>query len=261
LEQRWQEYAAMFGTGRRLGYQDGVAYPKGQPNAARRDAWPPEGGPPGSSLGLMQTQHLDPNGVVFGILNPLGVTGQGFRNLDLAAAYTRAVNDWQVAEWVGRDARLRASVVVSYEDPPAAVTEIERCASNKAFAQVLLLTRTAEPLGRRKYWQVYEAAARAGLPVGIHAFGYGGWPMTPGGWPSFYIEEMTGHAQSAQSQLMSLLLEGVFARIPALRVVMIEAGFAWAPSLLWRLDKHWLRMRAETPHLTRPPSEYARENV
>ncbi len=42
---------------------------------------------------------------------------------------------------------------------------------------------------------------------------------------------------------------------------MIEAGFAWAPSLLWRLDKHWSRMRAETPHLTRPPSEYARENI
>ncbi len=172
LERRWQEHAAQFGTSRRLGYQDGVAYPKGQPNAARRDAWPPEGGPPGSSLGFMQAQHLDANGVAFGILNPLGATGQGFRNLDLAAAYARATNDWQIAEWTGHDARLRASVVVSYEDPPAAVAEIERRAGDTAFAQVLLLTRTAEPLGQRKYWPIYEAAARAGLPVGIHAFGY-----------------------------------------------------------------------------------------
>ncbi len=261
LEKRWQEHAATFGTGRRLGYQDGVAFPKGQPYAARRDAFPPEGGQPGSSLSFMQAQHLDPNGVAFGILNPLGATGQGMRNLDMAAAFARATNDWQVAAWTSQDARLRASVVVSYEDPPAAVAEIERRAGDPAFAQVLFLSRTAEPLGQRKYWPIYEAAARAGLPVGIHAFGYGGWPITQGGWPSYYIEEMTGHAQSAQSQLVSMLLEGVFERVPGLRVVLIEAGFAWAPPLLWRLDKHWQRMRAETPHLTRPPSEYARESV
>ncbi len=33
----------------RQAYQAGPAYPKGQPNASRRDAWPPEGGRPGSS--------------------------------------------------------------------------------------------------------------------------------------------------------------------------------------------------------------------
>ena len=42
------------------------------------------------------------------------------------------------------------------------------------FAQVLLLTRTAEPLGQRRYWPIYQAAVEANLPVGIHAFGYGG---------------------------------------------------------------------------------------
>ena len=39
-----------------------------------------------------------------------------------------------------------------------------------------------------------EAAVEAGLPVGIHVFGYSGRPMTNSGWPSFYIEEMTEHA-------------------------------------------------------------------
>jgi predicted TIM-barrel fold metal-dependent hydrolase len=27
------------------------------------------------------------------------------------------------------------------------------------------------------------------------------------------------------------------------------------------MDKHWARLRAETPHLKRPPSEYVREHV
>ena len=51
---------------------DGPPYPKAQPNASRRDAYPPEGGPQGSSLSFMQQQHLDPNNVVLGVLNPLG---------------------------------------------------------------------------------------------------------------------------------------------------------------------------------------------
>ena len=42
--------------------------------------------------------------------------------------------------------------------------------------------------------------------------------------------------------------------------MLVEAGFAWAPSLCWRLDQHWERMRDEVPHVKRPPSEYVREH-
>ena len=53
----------------------------------------------------------------------------------------------------------------------------------------------------------------------------------------------------------------MFERFPKLKVALIEGGFAWAPALCWRMDKHWERMRAEVPHLKRPPSEYVREHV
>ena len=208
----------------------------------------------------MQKQHLDPNNVELGILNPLD-SGQGAQNQDLSNALCSATNDWQLAKWTTQDRRLRASVVVNYEDPSAAAAEIRRRASEPDFVQVLLLTRTAEPLGSRKYWPIYEAAAEAGLPIGVHAFGYGGNPITGGGWPSYYIEEMTAHAQTCQAVLTSFVVEGVFARYPTLKLVLIEAGFAWAPSLIWRLDRAWTRLRAETPHLTRPPSEIVRDHV
>ena len=58
-----------------------------------------------------------------------------------------------------------------------------------------------------------------------------------------------------------MVLEGVFERFPKLKVVSIEAGFGWVPSLAWRLDKHFDRLRSELPHLKKKPSEYLREHV
>ena len=46
-------------------------YPRSAPLISRRDAWPPTSGPPGSDLGFMQKQHLDPFDVEFGMLQVL----------------------------------------------------------------------------------------------------------------------------------------------------------------------------------------------
>lgn len=260
LEPRWREHIDLFGTRARQGNSSGPQYPKSQPDASRRDAWPPGGGRPGSDLGFMRTHHLDANNIELGILAMIRPHPGGFQNLDLSAALCRAINDWQVAEWTAPEPRLKASIVVPYEDAAASVAEIERWAGHTDMVQVLLLSRTVEPLGNRRYWPIYAAAARAGLPVGIHAFGNGGQPTTGTGWPSFYIEDMVGHAQSCQAMVSSMVVEGVFEHVPALKVVLIEAGFAWLPPLAWRLDRAWARLRAETPALRRLPSEYIRSH-
>jgi uncharacterized protein len=91
-------------------------------------------------------------------------------------------------------------------------------------------------------------------------FGYSGWAMTGTGWPSYYLEEGIENAATSQTLVASLVMEGVFEEFRELKVVLIETGFGWVPSLGWRLDKHWNRMRDEVPHLKRPPSEYIREH-
>ena len=260
LSKRWQEHLETYGGHAYQGMMEGPPYPKAQPNASRRDAYPPEGGVQGSSLSFMQKQHLDPNNVVLGVLNPLN-TGQGLRNQDLSAALATAVNDWQVAEWTSKEPRLKASIVIANEDGSAAAAEIRKRAGDPNFIQVLLLSRNVEPLGQRRYWPIYEAAQEVGLPIGVHAFGFGGNPITASGWPSYYIEEMVGHSQCQQTALASLVLEGVFARFPKLKMIMVEAGFGWAPSLSWRLDRVWQRLRSEVPHVSRPPSEYIKDHI
>ena len=72
---------------------------------------------------------------------------------------------------------------------------------------------------------------------------------------------MTGHAASCQSLVNSMVVEGVFERFPKLKLVLTESGFAWVPSLAWRLDKIWKRLKTETPHLQRLPSEYIKQHI
>ena len=221
LPQRWKAMLDEYGQRARQGNASGPQYPKGQPDASRRDAWPPGGGRPGSDLGFMRTHHLDANGIDLGVLNMIRPHPGGFSNLDLSVAVARAINDWQVAEWTQPEPRLKASLVVPYEDTAASVAEIERWAGHPDIVQVLLLSRTRAPLGNPRYRPIFQAATDAGWPVGIHAFGNGGHPVTSHGWPSHYIEDMLGHAQSCQAMLTSMVVEGLFeavdrASVPAL---------------------------------------------
>ena len=102
-------------------------------------------------------------------------------------------------------------------------------------------------LGRRRYWPIYEEAVAHGLPIGIHVFGYSGWPVTNTGWASYYIEEMSEHGTACSALIASMIFEGLFDAMPELKVVMIEAGFAWIPALGWRMDKTWERLKGEVP--------------
>jgi predicted TIM-barrel fold metal-dependent hydrolase len=185
---------------------------------------------------------------------------ESLHNPDAAAALSSAVNEWLLAEWLVHEPRLRAALVVPSTHPALAAREIDRLGARPGFVQVYLPARSAEPYGNRHYYPLYEAAVRHDLPLGIHFGGAPGTPPTPTGWPSTYIEEYAGMAQVFQSQVLSMVAEGVFETFPTLRVVLIEGGFTWLPSLMWRMDKEWKGMRREIPWVKRPPSEIIREH-
>ncbi len=196
----------------------------------------------------------------YGICNCLyGV--QLLHSEDMAAAFARAVNDWMAAEWLDKEPRLRASIVVPDQNVALAVAEIDHRAADRRFVQVLLLVSADRPLGNRMYWPIYEAAARHGLPIGIHAgSNYRHAPISAG-WPSYYTETYIGQATAFQSQLLSLVCEGVFVKFPALKFVFLESGVTWLPAFLWRLTKFWHGLRMEVPWVDRAPSEMVRDHI
>ena len=234
-------------------------YPKNAPVTARPGS-KPEKGPAGSNLELLREQLLDPLGVEIAILN-CAYAIDGLHNPDAAVAFARAANDWLAAEWLDRDSRLRASIVVPTQIPQLAADEIERVAADRRFVQVLLPVRSHHPYGSRLFHPMWDAIARHGLVAGLHFGGAPGNPPTPAGWPSYFFEEWAGMAQVAQSQLVSIISEGVFDQWPGARVTVSECGFNWLPAFQWRFDKEWRNLRRLVPWVRRAPSSYIREHV
>jgi predicted TIM-barrel fold metal-dependent hydrolase len=255
LPDHWQAYISESAfTG-----PDANDYPKNAPTSVRADA-KPAAGLAGSGLSLMRRQALDVWDVEYGILtNTYWV--QSIHLEDLAADMATAVNQWQIDNWLTQEPRLRASLVVPSQNPVLAAREIERFAGHPGFVQVIMPVRSLMPYGKHYYDPIYEAAIKHDLAIGIHYGGAPGHAPTPTGWPSTYIEEYAGMAQVFQSQVMSLIFEGVFDRFPDLRVALIEGGFTWMPALFWRMDKEWKGLRHNTPWVKQAPSAYVRQHI
>ncbi len=236
-----------------------TSYPPTAPLSGRPD-WRPAQGPPGSDLALLQAKALDAFGTRFAIINCLWGAQALFAE-DMAAALIRAVNDWVAAEWLDRDTRLRASIMVPSQSPELAVEEIERRAGDPRFVQVLVLAGLDMLLGRRAYWPIFEAAQKHDLPVGIHAGSTYRHPPSASGWPSYLLEDYVSNTQLFAAQLASLVSEGTFAKFRRLKVVLIESGFTWLPAFAWKFNKTWRGVRTEVPWVTRPPFDVIRDHV
>jgi predicted TIM-barrel fold metal-dependent hydrolase len=143
-----------------------MSYPPNAPASCRPD-WRVENGLPGSDVAALRRQALDAFGTSIAICNVLHGAVALF-NADMAAVLCAAINDWTARELLDRDPRLRASILLPMQNPELAVREIERLAGDHRFVQVLSLVMGDALAGDRRYWPVYQAAERHGLPVALH---------------------------------------------------------------------------------------------
>jgi uncharacterized protein len=238
---------------------DMMSYPLNAPITCRPD-WRIKGQRPGASLAAMRTQALEKFAIGTAICNPL-TGGQVAVSESMGAAICSAVNDWIKHHWLDAEPRLRASIVVPAQAPLLAAEEIDRCAQDHRFVQILMPVACEMMLGRSYYWPIWEAAARHNLPIGIHAGSMYRYAPTSGGWPSHVLHDYVAQSQTFEDQLLSLITNGVFNKFPTLKFVLLESGVSWLPGFIWRAVKTWRGVRAEVPWVNRSPADIIRESI
>ena len=140
LDDHWKEQV----VSRAIDGLDLNSYPPNMPLSGRADWRPANGGKPGSELAMVQRGAFDQLGASHAICNVL-YGAQAVFDPYMAAGFCKAINDWIAAEWLSKDPRLRASIVVPMQAPDLAVEEIERRAGDNRFVSVLVLAQGETP--------------------------------------------------------------------------------------------------------------------
>lgn len=229
----------------------------------RKDAYPENGGPPGSDPDLLIRQLCENNRVDLGILTGEIYGWNTHPHHEYANAVMAAWNDWTIEHWLEPNPQFRGAIAVNSNDPPAAAAEIDRLGPREDMVMVIMGATSTAPYGQKQYHPIFAAAVRHNLPVAIHpaAAGTGvAHAVTAVGYPRTFFEYHTGLTRIFMAQLISLIAEGVFEKFPALNWIFIEGGVSWLPQIMWRMDKNYKALRADTPWVRRLPSEYVRDH-
>ncbi|MDG2305519.1 MAG: amidohydrolase family protein [Candidatus Binatia bacterium] len=183
---------------------------------------------------------------------------------DLQAAMARAYNRWAEEMRETSGGRVLAAGPVPLSDMKRAVEEVRY-----AYEHLGIRCFWARPnpfqhrtLGDPFFNPLWEILQDLDVPFATHEFmGLVGPSAGEDRFSSFVEWHTCVHQMEAQMAMLAMIVHGVFERFPRLRVAYMEAGSAWLPSWLHRIEEHlelagWL----EAPECTKSPAEYFQRN-
>jgi predicted TIM-barrel fold metal-dependent hydrolase len=175
-------------------------------------------------------------------------------DIPATVASLRAFNRWLEDDWgFNFNGRIVAAPMISLADPDAAVADVEDLLARGARivhvrpAPVPTGSRKGRSLGDPLHDPVWARLAEASVPVAFHLgdSGYNAMISAPWGgaerFEPFRHPDLLGRViigdRAIHDTMASLIVHGVFARHPTLKVASIENGSDWIYGLLKALKK------------------------
>jgi predicted TIM-barrel fold metal-dependent hydrolase len=211
-------------------------------------------------LGAQRLAHMDEAGVDVQVLS-FGSPGAQAFGAEVAIPMARDANERLFEVTQKYPGRFAGFAALPTADPEAAARELERCVRSLGFVGAMIHGhQQGEFLDAKKYWPVWEAAEKLGVPIYLHptlphpdavkAYFQGYEELARAGW---------GFAVDTSCHFLRILFGGVFDAYPALKIILGHLGEG-LPFAMHRLNAH---THAAAAHrgLKKTPLEYLRDNL
>ncbi|MGX8014220.1 amidohydrolase family protein (plasmid) [Mesorhizobium sp. ORM8.1] len=204
----------------------------------------------------ISTRWMDAAGIDYINLFPtpmllLGLHPQPLVENALAWAYNR----WLVERVLSRQDRIKSMLYLPFNDPDEALKIVEHFSGKPGVIGYMITTVRNRPVHDNSNMKVFRAIEERGLPIAFHSgFNWGDRNFEQAN--RFITVHALGFPFYNMLQLCNWITNGLSERFPALKVLWLEAGVAWLPFVMQRLDNEYMMRSSEVPSLKKRPSEY-----
>jgi len=203
---------------------------------------------------------MDAMGVDYSCLFPtnmltLGMHPQKEMEVQLCWAYNRWLTEKVLPESEGR---IYSMLNLPFSDPDACLRAVETFGGRKGVTGFMVTTVRDQPVHENAYMKVYRAIEERGLSLAFHS-GFNWSENVFKGCNRFISAHALGFSFYNILHCTNWVINGLGERFPKLPVIWVEAGLAWVPFLMQRLDHEYMLRTSEAPLLKKKPSEYMRD--
>jgi len=189
-----------------------------------------------------------------GMLN-IGLHPQKEMESELCWAYNRWLTEKALPEARGR---MYSMLCLPFSDPDQSLRHVETFGPRMGVAGFMVTTVRNLQVNDNAYMKVYRAMEERGLSLAFHSGPNWQEPVFRA-CNRFISVHALGFSFYNIVHCTNWVINGLCERFPKLPVIWIEAGLAWIPFLMQRLDNEYMMRPSEAPLLKKKPSEYMRE--
>jgi 2,3-dihydroxybenzoate decarboxylase len=218
---------------------------------ALRKVIPPRAGPVQKKLDEMSTlflKDMDEAGIDIAVLSE---NNPAAGNLDPEASVptAKASNDFLHEQIRANPKRFKGFAALPLPDPKAAADELERGITKLGLLGAMIMgTSRGQFVDDKKFWPVFERAAKLDVPVYIHPS-----PIKPAIVEAFFHDHGAplqgspmGFGLETLTHTFRLITSGLFDQYPTLKIIVGHLGET-APYTLWRTDHNLVNAGLKMP--------------
>ncbi len=178
---------------------------------------------------------------------------------DLEAELCWAYNRWLTEKVVpASNGRFYTMLALPFSDPEASLRQVETFGNRPGVKGFLVTSVRNLPVHHNAFMKVYRAIEERGLCLAFHSGIHPGEPFFKS-LNRFATVHALGFTFYNILHMTNWVSNGLCERFPGLPVIWIEAGLAWIPFLMQRLDHEHMMRPSEFPMLKKKPSDYMRD--